>query len=145
MTSVRDFYDIYDMTTMRVVYRDAVDTSHDTSATDGSDDEINMFEDATFHNRDNRPYSNEYEEYEIDSDFLDQEPIQSRNIQSSKPLLKVEKCVVDQDDPCSICMSMLKKGDNICKIGCNHMYHTECISTWYIKKPTCPLCRSKIS
>ena len=42
---------------------------------------------------------------------------------------------------CSICLNELKIDDNITILSCKHYYHKECISQWFKKSKTCPLCR----
>lgn len=43
---------------------------------------------------------------------------------------------------CSICMNELNSNNiNVCKLSCNHLYHTECIEKWLGIKFSCPYCR----
>jgi hypothetical protein len=42
---------------------------------------------------------------------------------------------------CSIC---LEKINRKCILECGHIFHSECIDHWGIKKNTCPLCRKTI-
>jgi len=38
----------------------------------------------------------------------------------------------------------IDKPNNPCKLICNHIYHSNCISTWFKKKNSCPMCRQRI-
>jgi hypothetical protein len=38
-----------------------------------------------------------------------------------------------------------KKPDIPCKLICNHIFHSNCISIWYKRKNSCPVCRHKVS
>ncbi|CAL4959565.1 unnamed protein product [Urochloa decumbens] len=51
---------------------------------------------------------------------------------------------------CSICFEALsgeeeKKGVGVELPGCAHAFHRRCISGWFRKKPTCPLCRGDVT
>lgn len=45
---------------------------------------------------------------------------------------------VETSEDCPICYENVGKG---VVLKCNHAYHPECISTWFIKSTTCPMCR----
>ncbi|CAO2167642.1 unnamed protein product [Urochloa humidicola] len=62
------------------------------------------------------------------------------------------------DGECSICFAALreedgaagkekkeKKGVAVELPGCAHAFHRRCISRWFRKKPTCPLCRGDVT
>lgn len=55
---------------------------------------------------------------------------------------------------CTICLSEMAVGDTLVRLGCTHLFHKECIDTWYSnllasrqgaldgnEDMTCPLCR----
>ena len=42
---------------------------------------------------------------------------------------------------CSICLEDFDETKEIV-LGCNHIYHTDCIIEWINKDPSCPLCRN---
>ena len=46
----------------------------------------------------------------------------------------------DLDYNCSICLENLSKNDEITTLGCNHIFHKNCIDNWFINHSTCPLC-----
>lgn len=52
---------------------------------------------------------------------------------------KVEEAEVD----CVVCLENLKMGDK-CRLlpNCKHSFHVECIDSWLLKTPICPVCRT---
>lgn len=45
---------------------------------------------------------------------------------------------------CTICLDPYNTGDEVatCMVdGCNHHFHTECITLWFMQHDHCPLCR----
>jgi hypothetical protein len=46
------------------------------------------------------------------------------------------------EDKCAVCLCKLD--DKTCMLECGHKFHTTCIFTWFKKKPSCPMCRSKV-
>ncbi|CAL4945692.1 unnamed protein product [Urochloa decumbens] len=52
---------------------------------------------------------------------------------------------------CSICFESFSRGEEEEKgvgvelPGCGHAFHRRCISGWFQKKPTCPLCRGDVT
>lgn len=52
-----------------------------------------------------------------------------------------DKC----EDTCSICIEpLLDSGKKIIRLHCGHMYHEECIQTWFKVKKICPLCNNSV-
>jgi hypothetical protein len=49
-----------------------------------------------------------------------------------------------ENDSCSICYNDYEKGENACKLQCNHFYHKQCILRWLETSKTCPLCRQNV-
>lgn len=45
-----------------------------------------------------------------------------------------------ESEECSICKDSFK---NPISLPCDHIFCDECISEWFEKENTCPLCRSK--
>lgn len=43
---------------------------------------------------------------------------------------------------CIICRDDLKEGSK--KLSCAHIFHIECLKSWFIQQQTCPICRSEI-
>lgn len=44
---------------------------------------------------------------------------------------------------CAVCLESLSTGDK-CRLlpMCNHSFHAQCVDTWLLKTPICPICRS---
>ena len=60
----------------------------------------------------------------------------------SKKIENLNEEGFNQDDKCSICQCEYKKGDIITKLTkCDHVFHSECLFSWFKKNETCPLCR----
>ena len=53
---------------------------------------------------------------------------------------ETEKTTVKQ---CMICLNEYKKGDVLCISKCHelHIFHEQCIRSWLLRNPTCPMCR----
>lgn len=49
-----------------------------------------------------------------------------------------------QDTSCCICFHEYENGSMIFISPCNHVFHYHCISQWFKKERTCPLCRKSI-
>ena len=45
---------------------------------------------------------------------------------------------VESSEMCSICYENI--GDGV-QLQCEHVFHDECISRWFLKHTTCPMCR----
>ncbi len=41
---------------------------------------------------------------------------------------------------CGICLETTQSSRD-CRLGCGHIYHSNCICKWIIRKNECPLCR----
>lgn len=50
---------------------------------------------------------------------------------------------VPADFNCPICLDN-NTAKTVIKLDCNHHFHSECMSRWYIKNKSCPLCRQII-
>jgi hypothetical protein len=61
-----------------------------------------------------------------------------QKINSSTELYKEDKYY---DKECVICLDIFKKDEQISKLQCNHIYHTECIKSWFTNNLSCPMCR----
>jgi len=49
------------------------------------------------------------------------------------------------DNDCAICIDKLKKGNEIIKLPCNHLFHIDCIKSYFLNyNNKCPMCRSNI-
>ncbi|KAL6121688.1 hypothetical protein NUSPORA_01361 [Nucleospora cyclopteri] len=46
------------------------------------------------------------------------------------------------NEMCAICTDTIEKGK---KLGCNHVFHTECLKMWCERESTCPVCRKPLT
>ncbi|KAL6613850.1 hypothetical protein ACP70R_036120 [Stipagrostis hirtigluma subsp. patula] len=62
---------------------------------------------------------------------------------------KAEAAAAGDDDDCGVCFEALseegKEGFPVELPGCAHAFHRRCISKWFSRKPTCPMCRSDVT
>ena len=50
------------------------------------------------------------------------------------------------DDICVICLDIFDINQKLTKIKkCGHVYHRDCISSWFKKKERCPICNYELS
>lgn len=45
---------------------------------------------------------------------------------------------------CSICKTEINEEAICARTQCMHVFHVDCLRSWYAKSPTCPMCREKI-
>ncbi|KAL6182411.1 PREDICTED: putative RING-H2 finger protein ATL61-like [Fragaria vesca subsp. vesca] len=47
---------------------------------------------------------------------------------------------------CAVCLEDLKTGEK-CRLlpNCGHSFHAQCIDSWLLKTPVCPVCRSCVN
>ncbi|KAG8100188.1 hypothetical protein GUJ93_ZPchr0013g37604 [Zizania palustris] len=52
----------------------------------------------------------------------------------------------DGDDRCVICFEDYKEGEDITVMPCSsrHRFHDACLSTWFERSRSCPLCRYEL-
>lgn len=46
-------------------------------------------------------------------------------------------------DACAICLDEPRAGDQVCRLGCAHVYHAVCIKRWLQQKNSCPVCAAR--
>ncbi|KAE8695104.1 Caffeoyl-CoA O-methyltransferase 1 [Hibiscus syriacus] len=56
-----------------------------------------------------------------------------RNYQSGPP---------GEIEPCCICQEDYAEGEELCKLGCGHEFHFNCIKQWLMQKNSCPICKN---
>lgn len=52
---------------------------------------------------------------------------------------------IDRDDHCVICRDSLFEGSKPKKLPCNHIFHIDCLRSWFVMQQVCPTCRAEIS
>jgi len=68
------------------------------------------------------------------------------------PRLPPESAMVDPERSiayssitCPVCLEDFADGDRVRRVGCHHLFHTDCIDPWLRKHPACPVCREDFS
>jgi len=46
---------------------------------------------------------------------------------------------------CAICHEVLSTGEPATELRCNHIFHLRCISHWFLRRLSCPLCRDELT
>nr|XP_018686490.1 PREDICTED: E3 ubiquitin-protein ligase ATL23-like isoform X2 [Musa acuminata subsp. malaccensis] len=46
---------------------------------------------------------------------------------------------------CPVCLENFEVGDS-CKLlpSCSHSFHAQCLDTWLLQRPSCPVCRTSV-
>lgn len=56
-----------------------------------------------------------------------------------------EVTIVKSESTCVICFEDFGAGDHVITLpGCQHQYHSACISHWLTLKPQCPYCNNNV-
>ena len=64
---------------------------------------------------------------------------------TKKQIKKLKTFVVEKETgECSICIDEYQKNQSLCKLNCNHVFHTKCLKKWFAEHNSCPICRFKI-
>ncbi|CAN6451837.1 unnamed protein product [Victoria cruziana] len=51
----------------------------------------------------------------------------------------------DDQRKCVVCMSRMKEGEEVTKLGCGHLFHKTCLGGWFgFLNTNCPLCRAPL-
>ena len=48
------------------------------------------------------------------------------------------------DTECCICCCEYGEAETVSKLPCKHIFHDDCISRWFLKSGTCPVCRNNV-
>jgi len=66
----------------------------------------------------------------------------NKNKKSDIKEFKIQEKLINYE--CIICLDELNIGETVSLIKCGHIYHSECLYTWLLKKPVCPLCDEEL-
>eukprot|EP00056_Hartaetosiga_gracilis_P005969 m.91608 g.91608 ORF g.91608 m.91608 type:complete len:338 (+) comp12333_c0_seq1:206-1219(+) len=47
-------------------------------------------------------------------------------------------------DNCAVCLNEYSTDEGLMKLPCGHFFHSECVTEWLERSPTCPLCKMSI-
>ena len=69
------------------------------------------------------------------------------NVEIYNIILKKSKQlkITKEGKTCSICMLKLEIADNVFKLKCKHLFHSDCFKPWAKKHSTCPNCRTDLT
>lgn len=59
-------------------------------------------------------------------------------------IVRTGSSVMSRSGKCSICLEGLASKQCI-ETSCGHTHHSDCLSNWVLKTPSCPLCKHRIS
>ncbi|KAH0697293.1 hypothetical protein KY285_014510 [Solanum tuberosum] len=100
--------------------------------------------------RSNMCYDENYER-ELKESFIEQARKEFRSLPVVRSKIQFLKKVnlPNHDDTlagdiCSICMETYLPDSEAYNMPCNHNFHFNCIETWILKDPSCPMCRYKL-
>lgn len=65
-----------------------------------------------------------------------------------KKMLKELRVGIGGSNSCSICLEEFGEGIRskvVVRMPCSHVFHEECVLSWLLKTPSCPLCRYDVS
>jgi hypothetical protein len=48
------------------------------------------------------------------------------------------------ENKCVVCQYEYKNGENLTKLPCGHIFHTDCVDTWLSGNKICPMCHKEI-
>uniref|UniRef100_UPI00358E7502 E3 ubiquitin-protein ligase Arkadia-like isoform X2 n=1 Tax=Myxine glutinosa TaxID=7769 RepID=UPI00358E7502 len=52
--------------------------------------------------------------------------------------------VDDNDEKCTICLSIIEEGEDVRRLPCMHLFHQLCVDQWLLTNKRCPICRVDI-
>lgn len=47
-----------------------------------------------------------------------------------------------EDQQCAICLNDITNGQEVTKLSCDHVFHADCVQTWFRRSTSCPVCRT---
>ena len=69
---------------------------------------------------------------------------------TKKQIKKIPKVIYNKnkfkgdDNKCVVCQYEFKNGENVTKLPCGHLFHSECVDTWLSKNKVFPMCHKEI-
>ena len=90
----------------------------------------------------------------IPADLEDEGESKKRRRGIEIPMDEIKEVEIQTDDEvCTICMDPFLRGDCGRQLSCEHVFHSECLTTWWVRcvkkqglrssATRCPLCRSE--
>ena len=90
--------------------------------------------------------NDEYEDLlELDEDIVDPVPEELlRQLPTSEFTAANLENFSEENKGCSICQCNYEVKEKYIILPCLHRFHSECVSTWFERKSTCPICKRKV-
>ena len=69
---------------------------------------------------------------------------------TKKQIKKIPKIIYysykfkNDDNKCVVCQYEFKNGEEVTKLNCGHLFHSDCVYTWLSKNKVCPMCHKEI-
>ena len=67
-----------------------------------------------------------------------------RQLETQLPTVNYDSIEYPINDSCVVCIEDFNNDDNVRKLVCSHIYHSECVDMWIIEKNTCPICKKTV-
>ncbi|CAF1282736.1 unnamed protein product [Adineta ricciae] len=67
-----------------------------------------------------------------------------RNLNTMYPDLTAEELANVADTTCIICREEMQVQQSIKRLGCQHIFHKNCLRSWFQRQQTCPICRTTV-
>ncbi|PIM98944.1 hypothetical protein CDL12_04224 [Handroanthus impetiginosus] len=67
------------------------------------------------------------------------------HLQAFLPVVLYRAAAFPTISDCAICLDSFQEGNECRNLPvCNHLFHAKCVDRWIRKKPTCPVCRTRV-
>ncbi|CAF1146606.1 unnamed protein product, partial [Rotaria sordida] len=67
-----------------------------------------------------------------------------RNLNTMYPDLTAEELANVADTTCIICREDMQVQQSIKRLSCQHIFHKNCLRSWFQRQQTCPICRTTV-
>jgi len=71
-------------------------------------------------------------------------PPASENAVSKLPRIKITFSQTDLKMDCSVCQCEFELDEEVVKLPCDHLFHSDCILPWFKMNNSCPVCRFEL-
>lgn len=112
---------------------------------DGHDVEYSSY-DAEADDVDEAEDNDDYEDLlELDEEVIEPVPEELlRQLPTSEFTQANMENFSEENKSCSICQCNYEVKEKYIILPCLHRFHSECVSTWFERKSTCPICKRKV-
>jgi E3 ubiquitin-protein ligase synoviolin len=67
-----------------------------------------------------------------------------RNLNNMYPTVNAEELRTYADTICIICREEMSGDNQVKKLPCDHIFHKNCLRSWFQRQQTCPTCRTQV-